>query len=138
MSITYAQWGMGREVTYPPSQEIRDNAAELLRRVNGLLDEYAALTGIKKTQVNSGYRPLAINAATPGASLKSLHITGRAIDINDDDGTLDAFMLTSAGKDLLNTHNLWHEHPSKTPRWCHFSSAAFGSYRPGGTRTFMP
>lgn len=139
MNITYAQWAMGREAKYPPSQAIRDNASELLRRVNKLLVMYNMSTGEVVTQVNSGYRPLAINQATPGASLTSLHITGEAIDLSDPQEELDNWLMdTSDGRNALEECNLWHEHRDKTPRWCHLSSRKFRSYTTGSTRTFMP
>jgi hypothetical protein len=138
MNITYAQWAMGRDVKYPPSQAIRDNANELLRRVNKLLIMYNLATDEVVTQVNSGYRPLAINQATPGASLTSLHITGEAIDLSDPQEELDTWLMSAQGKVALEECDLFQEHPSKSPRWCHLGSRKFRSYVAGGSRTFMP
>lgn len=138
MNITYAQWGMGRCDRYPPTQEIRDNANELLHRVNKLLVMYNMATGEVVSQVASGYRPPAINAATKGAAKKSNHMIGCALDLVDDDGTFDDWLEAPDGQLALTESELWHESKLKTPRWIHVQSRPFGSYRDGGSRTFMP
>jgi hypothetical protein len=138
MNITYAQWAMGRDVKYPPSQVIRDNANELLRRVNKLLTMYNVATDEVVTRVASGYRPPAINAATQGAAVKSNHLIGCALDLVDDDGSIDDWLESPEGQQALAECELWHENKLKTPRWAHVQSRPFGSYRVGGSRTFMP
>ena len=79
--ITLEQYLMGREKTYPSelTQEIINNINELLDKVNSLLFELK----IEKTSISSGWRPAAINATTKGSSKKSLHMTGKAVDILD-------------------------------------------------------
>lgn len=136
MNITYAQWGMGRCDRYPPTQEIRDNANELLHRVNKLLVMYNMATDNVCNQVNSGYRPPEVNAATKGAAKKSTHMIGCGIDLNDDSGELDEWLDSEDGQIAMSECELWHEESRATPRWAHLQSRPFGSYRPGGTRTF--
>ncbi len=126
--ITIEQYWMGRDKRYQQdmSQEIRDNAILLVSRVNKLLE----IMG-KETNVNSGWRPATVNKQV-GGSLKSNHITGKAIDLNDDDGSIDEWCMNNLKE--LEKVGLWLEHPSKTPRWCHLQSVPPAS----GKRVFLP
>lgn len=126
--ITLEQYWMGRDKRYQQdmSQEIRDNAILLVSRVNKLLE----IMG-KETNVNSGWRPATVNKQV-GGSLKSNHITGKAIDLNDDDGSIDEWCMNNLKE--LEKVGLWLEHPSKTPRWCHLQSVPPAS----GKRVFLP
>ena len=129
MSITLAQFWMGRDKVYAPqlTDEIRRNAAETVRRANLLL-----VAAKKKGGVTSGWRPPAVNAATKGAAKRSNHMLGLAVDLSDDDGTLDVWCM--ANLPTLERLGLWLEHPSKTRRWCHVQTVPPRS----GNRVFMP
>lgn len=93
--------------------EVMDNAQKLLDKVNAFLVEI----GVKDVKVSSGFRPSAVNAATPGAAKKSAHLSGLAIDIEDPDGKLDELVVSKP--DLLRKYGLFVEDPKSTPKWCH-------------------
>jgi hypothetical protein len=126
--ITLEQYWMGRDKKYSTdlNQTIIDNARLLVERVNKLLAKMG-----RETSVNSGWRPFTINVQV-GGSKRSNHIQGRAIDLNDDDGSIDEWCMKNLKE--LESIGLWLEHPSKTPRWCHLQSVPPTS----GNRVFMP
>ncbi len=117
--------------TSVPDQETRDNALDLLSRVNALLSEID-LPEAKEPTVNSGWRPVWYNATVPGAAPKSKHITGQAIDLADPDGMLDEYLDTN--RSLLVAHELYMEHPLATKGWTHLQSVPPRS----GNRVFYP
>ena len=127
--INVDQYFMGRNKTYPEelTAELLTNASITVSRVNQLLDVF----GQSRT-VNSGWRPQAINASVPNAAKKSKHTTCQACDLNDDDGSLDAWCM--ANLKHLERIGLWLEHPDSTPRWCHVQIIPPGS----GNRVFRP
>lgn len=136
--ISLEQFFKGRDKAYACelTPEIQANAVETLRRANLLLDLFyvANPKAAKNRGCNSGWRPAEINACVPNAAKKSKHMLGMAIDIGDDDGQLDAWLMTQAGQNALEQVGLWMEHPSATPRWTHVQIAPPGS----GRRVFMP
>lgn len=135
--ITVPQYFMGRDVTYKAAltPDITKNATETTRLANLLLDRfYAANPQAHQRGVNSGWRPPAVNAGTVGASKTSHHMTGRAIDLGDDDGQLDAYCMSAVGQAALIEIGLWLEHPDSTPRWCHVQTLPPGSKN----RVFRP
>mgnify|MGYP001595559065 FL=1 len=120
---------MGREILNPGelTPEIMENAAETVRRANKLLTEFG-----EDRKVASGWRPAAINAATPGAALKSKHMTGQAIDLADPEGDLDEWCMDHP--EVLENIGLFQEHPSATKNWCHVQIVPPKS----GKRIFYP
>ena len=128
---------MGRDKQYPCDPQIRLNATQLLARVDTLLLVYTAATNNEVTIVNSGWRPPAINACVKGASATSLHMTGEAVDLHDEDGALDVWLASPQGQQTMAKCELWHESPTDTPRWAHLQSRRFGSFKEGGSRTFF-
>lgn len=135
--ITPHEYWMGRDAKYAAelTQAIRDNATDLLQRVNTLLDsngltvEISPVTG---SPVNSGWRPAVINASTYNSALHSKHMTGQAIDLHDPDGTLDDWCMARLSR--LAEAGLWLEHPASTKGWCHLQSVPPHS----GNRVFYP
>lgn len=127
--ITLTDYWMGRDARYPEdlTGEIEANAAELLRRVNDLLDIFG-----ETRPVRSGWRPPAVNDATPNAAPKSKHMVGQAIDLADDEGDLDQWCIDH-GNELARL-GLWQEHPAATKSWCHLQSVPPKS----GKRVFYP
>lgn len=130
----------GRDKVYANqlTPELRANADTTLLRVNALI---AMMWGdgitleaspITLTPVASGWRPVAINAATPGASARSLHITCEAIDLYDPEAEIDNWCM----KHLIELQELglWLEHPAATKGWCHLQTRAPRS----GNRVFYP
>lgn len=135
--ITIEQFFMGRDKTYAKelTDEIKANAAETVRRANLLLERfYKANPQAHKRGVNSGWRPSAVNASTKNAAPKSHHMTGKALDIGDDDEMLDTWLMTTAGQKALEEIGLWMESPKATPRWAHVQTVPPRS----GRRVFAP
>lgn len=134
--ITLQEYAMKRDVSFPEEWALaRPNAVELLARVNMLL---ALLFPERQFHVASGFRPAAINKGIPHAAKKSLHMTGKAVDIEDADGFLKKYFtpLTSthhAG--LLKEHDLWVEDYDSTPTWVHFD---MGTRLDRPSRVFKP
>lgn len=123
-SLSLDAYWMGRDVTHAAelTQEIRDNAAVTVQRINALLDKYAeATTDQMERKWTSGWRPAAVNASTPGAAKRSKHMTAQAGDVSDDE-SLDTWCMTNQGKAALMLCKLWMEHPSNTPGWTHFQT----------------
>lgn len=117
--------------TSAPSQETKDNAIDLLSRVNALLAKID-LPEAQQPHVNSGWRPAWYNATVANAAPKSRHISGEAIDIADPEGALDDYLVAHTG--FLVEHGLYIEHPASTKGWSHLQSAAPRS----GNRVFFP
>ena len=139
--ITLKDYYMGRDETYKSllTPQLRANASITVASANWLLN--AAVSGgiylevhpESKTLVTSGWRPPAVNAATPTAAKNSKHMTCEAIDIYDADGDLDEWCIDHL--DVLEKLGLWLEHPSATLRgWCHVQTVAPRS----GKRVFYP
>ena len=134
--ITIADYFMGRDKKFPVSQELRDNAAETVKRVNLLLATCQLTPGIdpeSKTHVASGWRPAAINDATKNSAIGSKHITGEACDIRDTpDRQIAAWCCRHLAE--LGRLGLWMERPQWTPTWCHWQIVPPRS----GKRMFVP
>lgn len=122
---------MGRDDAYPLAMtpEIEHNAEILLMAINILLTQWG-----RSAKVSSGWRPPAVNAATPNAAKFSRHMTGQAIDLEDHDGLLDDWLMGPAGQDCLVALGLWMEHPAATKGWAHLQSVPPASKN----RTFYP
>jgi hypothetical protein len=76
--ISVAEYYMGRDKKYPLNDTLRANAEELVEKVNQLLSRFG-----EGRRVSSGWRPPQVNAATPGAAKRSLHMTCEAVDLED-------------------------------------------------------
>lgn len=118
--ITRAEYLKGRDKLFPDefTQQISDNVDTFLETFNVIRQAWG-----KPMTVNSGYRPAAVNAATPGASKGSNHQIGRAIDIDDADGSLWKWTLENL--DLLAKLGIYCEDARWTRTkngggWCHF------------------
>lgn len=140
--ISLDDYFMGRRAQYPMSvtPELVENATRTVDLANKLLAQ--ALTyGVHVptnpntgSQVSSGWRPQAVNSATPNAAPNSKHMTGQAIDLYDPDGDLDEWLMTGEGQAALTAIGLWMEHPSSTKTWSHVQTIPPRS----GRRTFYP
>ncbi len=116
-----------------PSQEVADNALELLAKVNLLLARAAPEVECAAIpRVNSGWRPESYNATIANASPRSKHITGQAVDIADPEGELDDWCMQNV--DFLVDVGLYLEHPLATKSWTHLQSVPPKS----GNRVFYP
>lgn len=122
-----------RELT----DELKENARVLLRRVNSALSAMAVDIGepecIPGTSsiVTSGWRPRSYNKTIPGAALRSNHIECLAVDLFDPEGVIDGWFSV---KGRLAEHMLYAEHRSATKGWCHLQSVPPRS----GNRIFYP
>jgi hypothetical protein len=141
--ITIQQYFMRRDGVYGAelTAEHRANAAAIVARINLLIAELQADEGYKadleihpktKALISSGWRPAKINALTPGAAVRSKHMTCQACDLYDPDGDIDEWAL--AHPDVLERIGLWQEHPSATKGWAHFQIVPPRS----GKRVFYP
>lgn len=108
--------------------EVMDNAQKLLDKVNAFLAEL----GVKDVKVSSGFRPSAVNSATPGAAKKSNHMLGLAVDLLDTDGKLDKLFMDNLK--IMEKYELYLESPESTSGWAHLQSVSPKS----GNRVFKP
>jgi hypothetical protein len=123
--------GTRRDVKYAADMTpmIEENAEVTVSKANLLMARYVQSTGdTRARKVNSGWRPPSVNASTPNASATSRHMTAEAIDIEDSDAKLDAWLMSAVGEAVLIELGLWHEHPLNsdgtpaTPGWAHCQS----------------
>lgn len=118
----------------------QNNIDELLVKLNKFRAKLA-----KPMRVTSGYRTrqrhLEIYNKKGVLANKipwgSLHLSGRACDFADADGTLKEWVKKNEDF-VLNTCGLWAEHWSATPGWLHLQSAPYGSWTKGKSLWFMP
>jgi len=108
------------------TEDIKTNAAIICGRANQLIAEFG-----EDRKLRSGWRPAAVNHSAGGAKL-SKHMLGQAVDIEDNDGRLDAFCKQNIG--LLEQLELWLEDGTATPTWCHVQCLPPRS----GRRFFIP
>lgn len=106
------------------TKEVKDRAVILLNKVNQLLKDL----GIDKAKVSSGFRPSTVNSNIKGAAKKSLHMIGRAVDIEDVGNVL--YDKIYARPDLLTKYGLWMENKLDTPSWCHLDDSDTRADRP--------
>jgi hypothetical protein len=116
--VTLSEYWQGRDQAFPEdwSYEVKENARELLRRVNLLLAEL----NVVSVKVVSGWRPPAINRSV-GGSPRSYHISGQAVDLRDN-GNQEFAKLLINKSDLLRKYQLWLESPDHTrgnTNWIH-------------------
>ena len=137
MAITLKQYWMNRDVAYASelTQELRDNAAETVRRANLLLARYHADTdSTAPDNVNSGWRPKSVNDATKKASKTSAHLSCQAVDLSDDGEAIDKWIASPQGRQALIDSDLYAEAAHATPRWAHVQTRKTNS----GNRIFNP
>ena len=116
--ISLIDYWQDRQDTYADEWtfEVKENAAELITRVNLLLKDLKVTT----TRIISGWRPREINQRIGGAP-RSYPITGQAVDLRDNEGQ-DLSKVLISNKHLLHRHQLWMENPSFTrgnTNWVH-------------------
>jgi len=116
--LTLEDYLMGRDKLYPEewTLERKSNAIDLIKRVNNLL---IALK-IDSVKVSSGWRPLAINTRA-GGSKRSLHMSGKAVDLVDFKPPQLKTIIVNNPQGLLE-YGLWMEDPVSTPTWVHLDT----------------
>lgn len=119
---------MGRDTQYPKeyNKEIENNILDLADRVNNLLKDLK----INIVSVTSGWRPTEINANVPGASKKSCHQMGKAVDLKDDNNQTICKAIQKKEEEspgYLKKFGLWMEHPDDTKgkftNWVHLDTS---------------
>ena len=118
-----------RDKQYPSeyTQEVQDNLNKLLIAINKVRTTYNI-----PMNVDSGWRPVAINSSTPGAATNSAHCQGLAVDIQDLDGSLWSWVLDNL--QMMKDLGFFFEDRRWTPTWVHF-----GLRKPNsGKRIFIP
>lgn len=117
--------------------EREDNAADLLLRVNALVEYLTTECGLI-SQVNphtgtevsgetfGGFRPQDCCQGAPDSS----HKTGKGVDKYDPQNSMDDML----NNEILERFDLYREHPNATLGWCHLTTRAPHS----GNRTFLP
>jgi hypothetical protein len=94
------------------NKELRDNAANLLARVNRLLRQFG--------QVRRVVRGFAPTITDKPIELPSRHQSAEAVDLADPEGDLDQWLLDN--QKLLEACGLWIEHPATTRGHSHLQS----------------
>lgn len=115
-----------REQSDECTSAVRIAAADLAERVSRLLDHLGVAPSI-----SSGFRTSKANSKA-GGSAHSAHLTGQAVDLADQRGSL-CHALTS-DPNLLVQFDLYMENPFYTKTWCHLQSRPIAS----GRRIFTP
>lgn len=115
----YLKNGKSNNDGYVPEAVKRD-AEDMLKRVNSLLEAL----GYRGAVLSSGWRPASYNSLIGGAP-NSHHVTGRAVDIVDNDRRLGQLILTNLKQ--LERFDLYIEDPHYTispnkSRWIHIQS----------------
>lgn len=95
-----------------------DNAHYLVEAVN-LLFKQIAYRG--RAVISSGFRPAAVNAATPGAAKRSLHMKCMAVDFEGQE-LGQAIRAHHDGAAELRRGRLFMESLESTPTWTHVDS----------------
>lgn len=133
----FGQWRYAPDVT----AQILSAAQLFLARVNGLMAS-AKFKGVEfkmnpvtKSQISGaeygGFRPIGCPIGAPG----SAHKLGRAVDIFDPLGEIDAWcMKNTEPGGLLAMHEIYIEDPGHTPHWSHWTNRKPVS----GNRVFHP
>lgn len=114
--------------------ELLKNAQDYVDSMNGLCAEL----GVTAPPFSSGFRPLAVNAATPGAAKASYHSKCMAGDYEDDANQTFGKLLASR-PDLLRKYGLFLEDLASTKgkytNWAHTDK---GKRTDRPSRTFKP
>lgn len=127
---------------YAHSKDLTDarkqNAAMLLNVVNAAIAHMQKKGVVFKinpkteTQISGNTEGGFRQQGTTTGKKFSAHKEGMAVDIFDPDNSIDQYI--TAHPEVLDIFNLYREHPSATPGWCHLSTRAPKS----GRRTFYP
>lgn len=98
------EYYMGREIEWPPTDEMQANAIKLINAIRQLEDE----SGFELI-LTSGYRPTDVNSLVAGAARHSTHCSCEGVDVSDPNGRLGVYLLKHL--DLLTELGLYMECP---------------------------
>ena len=107
--------GHDKECPKELTDDIIHNGLDTIAMGNKLLEDFG-----EERRVNSGWRPALVNANVKGAAKGSKHLLALAIDFEDKNRKLCAFLTANDGAKLIE-HGLYMEDPIDTPIWCHVS-----------------
>ena len=127
--ILLSDFWMGRDKEYPAdlTPDVARNAERTVQCVNLALSMfYADCPDAHHRKVRSGWRPPAVNSATPNAANRSKHMTAQACDLDDNDRELAKWSVRNKTKLLAAGINAM-ERPEATPTWVHWQTAPVGS-----------
>lgn len=120
------------------SQDIKDNLANLLIKMNKIRDKYG-----KIMRVTSGLRSISQHLSIYSKKgiidkskipMKSKHLQGLACDVYDPN--CEVYNWCKQNEDFLKQLGVWLE--TRQGNWQHFQIVPFKSYKPGGTIWFNP
>lgn len=115
------------------TEEIQDNGAETVMRINRLMDMYVADTGFVRLETwASGWRPEGVNAKTANSASHSKHITAQAGDVRDPVRLFARWC--NSRLDELELCELWMEDGRWCPSWVHLQTVPPKS----GNRIYIP
>lgn len=126
---------MGRDSKYRLewTEEVQDNGAETVMRINRLVDMYVADTGNARMETwASGWRPEGINSKTSNAAKTSRHITAQAGDVRDPVRLFAGWC--NRRLEELELCGLWMEDSRWCPSWVHLQIVPPKS----GNRIYIP
>lgn len=130
----------------PETAALMDNAIELIRRINWLIEQAEqdevgpGIDQVSGNPVASGYRPAGANAATSNAAVRSTHLTCEGIDLQDHLMNRDLAVWCCKNQDKLAAADLYMEDPrwtggrTNTDPWVHLQSRGPKS----GKRIYVP
>lgn len=116
---------------YPTTPEIDVNLNDLLVKINQVRQAYN-IPMIVTSGLRSEAQQQQLIADGKSNAPKSHHLTGEAVDIQDLDGKLKAWVTRNL--DLMEQIGLWMEDFNSTPTWTHFQIVPPKS----GNRIFIP
>lgn len=133
--LTLDKYWMGRDRGHRDAltEEIVQNAQLTVDKINMLVGEFEAETGITLDTWASGWRPPAVNAGVKNAAAGSKHLTAKAGDVRDTPAR-DFARWCLRNLDRLQDIGLWMEDPQWTPSWVHLQIVPPGS----GKRVYVP
>lgn len=128
-----------RQKSIELTTEVQSNIRILVNKVNTLLDH---IKWTDEIVVSSGFRPSEVNATIKGASAKSSHTLGMAVDIvqpKNNNKLAKAIEEAQAKDKILTKLGLWMEDPAVTvgqhTAWVHLD---FRSRPDRPSRVFRP
>lgn len=117
---------MGRDVAFPPCDDYKKNATDLLDKLSQLETDYG-----KPLTLTGGYRPREINWTVDGSKPGDAHESCRGADLRDTNEDLSIWCMNNLNK--LETIGLWLEAPSSSKNHVHVQT-----YPPhSGRRVFI-
>lgn len=103
--ISFEDYMMGRDVEYPPTDDLVACAEDLVDRIALLEVKYNS----EPLVITSGYRPPAITDTIPHAVHGDAHEKCQGIDLKDPDKKLSTYLLANLA--VLEELGLWLESP---------------------------